>query len=851
MVQFKDCFLGTSSPVSNKIATVQKCVRAGGKHNDLDNVGYTPRHHTFFEMLGNFGFQGAVTKRDAIEYAIRFLDVLKLPNDRLGVSVHEDDSETFEIWRHVVGFSEDRVWRLREDNIWSMGDGAGPYGHCTEIFFDRNPGLPFELGPKSFDEKWLEIWNVVFMQFRKDAKGNHAGKLEHLCVDTGMGLERLASVLQGVGSNFETDEFSSLISSVYVRLSRGRVVEGIMPTDSERIALRVVADHVRAISFLVSDGVIPHSVGRGYVLRRIIRRAVRYAAELQRSFGHTPIPILHELCSDVAVLMKDPYPQLYERIDSVSSVVLGEERAFLATLGHGLHMLDHFLASKNSQVIPGDLAFTLHDSCGFPLDLTCSIARDRGLTVDLPGFEQRMERQKESSKQKTLSSRGDSVVTNDVKAAVIRGGLCSRFVGYDTLDCSASRVLVFEPESPEVVWVVLDVSPFYAEGGGQVGDSGRVDFRLAGDTILEGSVESVLPVPGAQSCSMIKIRRLSGLNLSEVSSLLQEDAVPKNISVSCFVDAEVRSRTAAHHTATHLLHAALREVLGPSIVQAGSHVDQNRLRFDFSYPHGSLTSDQLSRVTAFVNSSIDSGFLVDSRSVSRDDPFAKSAVALFSERYGETVRVVSAGSVSRELCGGTHARSSFELRPFRILSEQAVAAGVRRIEAVAGKAAMEVYRSEERLVLRLSNVVSSSPSALEGRIETLLEKLEKSDALLVSLLKSLALNSARVGRANGFCVAELDELALRVASSAKLATDLHRIVAEELVKNHRACVVVGGPKVSVVSRTDVNANAVVQMLLREFGGKGGGGATFAAGKCNREDIKLPELEKLLSSATVF
>ncbi|HBO13171.1 MAG TPA: alanine--tRNA ligase, partial [Halieaceae bacterium] len=646
MNQFKDTFLGTDPRPYTRAASSQRCVRAGGKHNDLENVGYTARHHTFFEMLGNFSF-GDYFKREAIRFAWTFLtENLGLPPERLWVTVHVSDDEAAKIWTDEIGFPAERLSRLDEDNFWQMGD-TGPCGPCSEVFYDHGPEVPG--GPPGSEDddldRYIEIWNLVFMQYNRDASGEMA-PLPKPSVDTGMGLERIAAVLQGVHSNYEIDLFQALIDAA---------AEVIGVADRSASSLRVIADHIRSCAFLVADGVLPGNEGRGYVLRRILRRAIRHGNKLGASE-----PFFHRLVAPLVAQMGEAYPELARQQSAIERALLAEEEQFAKTLDHGMAILEEALEGLEGTEIPGEVVFKLYDTYGFPTDLTNDIARERGLTLDLAGYERAMAAQRERSKE------GGSFKV-DYNATLKLDGETT-FTGYESLS-GEGRVLALlrdgEPASAlgtdESGVLVLDATPFYAESGGQVGDTGY----LAG----EGVRLEVTDTTKAGKHHLHHVRVLEG-------------EVREGSELAATVDRAVRQRTRLNHSATHLMHAALRRVLGEHVTQKGSLVDSERLRFDFS--HGQpVSAAELAEISDLVNAQVRANTPVVTRHMAMDEAMAAGAMALFGEKYGDEVRVLSMGAddFSVELCGGTHVDRTGDIGLFKITSEGGVAAGVRRIEA--------------------------------------------------------------------------------------------------------------------------------------------------------------------------
>ncbi len=710
MVQFKDVFTGREQRPYTRAASSQRCVRAGGKHNDLENVGYTARHHTFFEMLGNFSF-GDYFKQDAITLAWNFLtERLELPADRLWVTVHESDDEAARLWTDVVGVPAERVTRLGDaDNFWAMGD-TGPCGPCSEIFYDHGPevaggppGSPDEDG-----DRYVEIWNLVFMQFERAEDGT-LSELPRPSVDTGMGLERIAAVLQGVHSNYDIDLFRSLIAAV--------AQETGAKGDNEPAAasLRVIADHIRAAAFLITDGVVPGNEGRGYVLRRIIRRALRHGHKLGRSE-----PFFHRLVASLSREMGEAYPELSAASERVARILLQEEEQFARTLGTGMEVFEQEVARLEGSEIPGEVVFRLYDTYGFPVDLTADVARERGLELDLEGFEREMAAQRARAR---AASR--FAVTGD-------GGLDVRgevdFTGYHALAGEAEVVALFATsddrhqavdtlESGQSGIVVLDRTPFYAEAGGQVGDTGQ----LEGDGCSFAVTDTR---PGA--AQHLHIGRL------EAGQLAVGDRV------RCSVDAARRARVARNHSATHLLHAALREVLGTHVEQKGSLVAEDRLRFDFSH-FQPVTDAELAAIERRVNEKIWENSEVGTELMDFDAARERGAMALFGEKYDDEVRVLSMGEgFSVELCGGTHVRRTGDIGLLRVVSEQGIASGVRRIEAVTASGALEWMDRQQRLVDRLAETLKSTPEELERKVQTVMEEQRSLEKRLQALQGRLA-----------------------------------------------------------------------------------------------------------------
>ena len=701
MNQFKDCFLGLEKREYVRAASSQKCVRAGGKHNDLENVGRTARHHTFFEMLGNFSF-GDYFKKEAIAYAWEFLTVdLKLDKNRLYVTVFTEDDEAAEIWHTQEGVPRDRIYRFGEkDNFWSMGD-TGPCGPCTEIFWDNGP----EVGCGSPDcavgcdcDRYMEIWNNVFMQFDRSADGTLT-PLPKPAVDTGMGLERITTVMQGQRSNYDTDLLQGIIR--YIEQLSGKTYRTELKDD---VSMRVIADHIRAMTFLICDGALPSNEGRGYVLRRIMRRAARHARML--GFGE---PVLFRVVDAVVKMMSDAFPELQERETYVKRVVRAEEERFMATLDNGLRILNEEvegLKKAGKREIPGDLLFKLYDTYGFPVDLTADIVVSEGFGIDETGFHTCMEEQRKKAREHWKGSGEAAVAT--IYRRLREEGLSSEFTGYHALtDYGTVLALVRDGEridaakAGEQVEVITSATPFYGESGGQAGDQGEISSGAAHLRVLE--TRRPLPEMIVHLCEVI-----SGV-------LRQGEAVDLT------VDSATRRAAALNHTATHLLQAVLGKVLGEHIKQAGSLVTPDRLRFDFTH-FSAVSGEELTEIERQVNSFIRDNGRVETRIMNADAAVSAGATALFGEKYGETVRVVSVGDFSMELCGGTHTQASGDIGLFKIVQEAGIAAGVRRIEAVTGARALQLVQEEEETLRRLAVLVKSDRGQLEARLKKMVEQ---------------------------------------------------------------------------------------------------------------------------------
>ena len=816
MVQFKDVFLGTEKKKYVKATSSQRCIRAGGKHNDLENVGYTLRHHTFFEMLGNFSF-GDYFKEDAIKYAWEFLtEVLKLEEDKLWISVYKDDDEAAKIWEEVIGVNPNRIVRLGdEDNFWSMGE-TGPCGPCSEIYYDH--GDHIEGTPPGSDgdegDRFVEIWNLVFMQFNR----NEAGEMTPLpkpSVDTGMGLERITAVMQGVNSNYETDLFKGLIeASEKILGNKGSVSH------------KVISDHIRSTSFLIVDGITPENEGRGYVLRRILRRAIRHGYKM----GATK-PFLNELVYNLSDLMKDAYPAIDEKKDHISSIIKNEEIKFFETLGKGINILDEAINNLKDKTIPGEVVFKLHDTFGFPFDLTADIAREKHLDIDEDAFNVCMDQQKKSSKA------GSSFVSKLPAASGVDETI---FLGYEDLK-SESKVLVLwidqervdEANENQEIFIACNQTPFYAESGGQVGDKGRFSSSNSSGAILDCKKQGKVFIHKA---------------LVEKGSLKVGDVIDMN------VEKDKRLATAIHHSSTHLLHSALRSILGEHVQQKGSLVDESKLRFDFS--HGKpLSKEEIDSIEEIVNNEVLNNVDVSTKIMKLDDAMNSGAQALFGEKYDEEVRVLSMGSdsFSVELCGGTHVKRTGDIGVFVITAQSSVASGIRRIEAVAGKKALS-YISEIRKVNNsLQEILNTPVDAMNEKIQSLIDENKK-------LKKSGGVTSSKADLVSSD-VMDIDDWKLVVEHiSIEDAKQLRGLVDQKKQSLDKGCVVLlnsHNNKVAVVSGvTDnlldvISAKDVVSSLCEKLNGRGGGRPDFAQGAGESENINefvtsIPALVKSLA-----
>ena len=817
MNQFKDVFLGFDKRPYTRAVSSQKCVRAGGKHNDLENVGYTARHHTFFEMLGNFSF-GDYFKQDAIKYAWELLtDVYQLPKDKLWVTVYSEDEEAYDIWTREIGVPAERVIRIGDnkgaryasDNFWMMGD-TGPCGPCTEIFFDHGadiwggpPGSPEEDG-----DRYIEIWNNVFMQFNRDEHGV-MHPLPRPSVDTGMGLERISAVLQHVHSNYEIDLFQNLICAA---------ARETKTNDLTNNSLKVLADHIRACSFLIADGVIPGNEGRGYVLRRIIRRAIRHGYKLnaRAAFFHRMVP-------DLVAEMGAAFPELAVEQARVMGILKQEEERFFATIEHGMAILENDLAEMHKQgirVFNGETAFKLHDTFGFPLDLTADICREHKVAVDVAMFDVAMAHQKEQAR-----AAGKFKMTANLEYT----GPATAFQGYETLESKASVLALYKDGVPvnelnegELGVVVLDDTPFYAESGGQVGDRG--ELRSAhGIFAVEDTQKIQAAVFGHHG--VVKTGKLSVGN-----------------SVDARVDMQARARTERNHSVTHLMHKALREVLGNHVQQKGSQVDPDKTRFDFVHAQP-MTHAEIRKVENIVNGEILANAETRARVMSIEDAQKTGAMMLFGEKYGDEVRVLDIGS-SRELCGGTHVKRTGDIGLFKILAESGVAAGVRRVEAVTGEGALDYVQQQEQQLQQVADAVKAQPQEAAMRILQILDNaktIEKELARLKSKLAS-AQGDDLVNQAVDCNGIKVLAALLEGADAAVLRETLDKL-KDKLKSAAIVLAAVADGKVSLIAGVTpdlvakIKAGELVNMVAQQVGGKGGGRPDMAmAGGTQPENL---------------
>ena len=808
MVQFKDVFLGQDKRNYKTAASSQRCVRAGGKHNDLENVGYTARHHTFFEMLGNFSF-GDYFKREAINYAWEFLTKdLGLPEDKLWVTVFEDDDEAANIWLKEVGVSEDRFGRIgAKDNFWSMGD-TGPCGPCTEIFYDHGKDIPGG-PPGSPDEdgdRYIEIWNLVFMQYNRDKQGT-LHPLPKPSVDTGMGLERLAAILQNGHSNYDIDLFQNLIKAAS-KLTSTR--------DLSDNSLKVIADHIRSCAFMIVDGVMPSNEGRGYVLRRIIRRALRHGHKL----GQDDL-FFYKLVKTLVHEMGQAYPELVEARSSVEKVLKLEEQRFAETLDQGMKILEEGIAGLKGKTIPGDMVFKLYDTYGFPFDLTADIARERNLKLDQKGFELEMNAQRERA-------RAASQFGVDYNSS-ITSNLVTTFTGYDhLLDRSTVAAIYKDGQAVDEITagdeavIILPRTPFYAESGGQVGDTGLLMNESAHFEVMDTQ---------KQGQAFIHIGQLS------------KGSIKVGDELEAMIDSERRKATIRNHSATHLMHAALREVLGDHVQQKGSLVNKERLRFDFSH-FEAVKPEQLLQIERSVNEQIRHNLATQAEEMAIEDAKAKGAMALFGEKYGDRVRVISMGDFSTELCGGTHVDRSGDIGFFKIVSEGGVASGVRRIEAITGEAAVEWAEQQEQQIDRLSGMLKVSHDELDTKVQQMLDKLKSQEKELSQLKSKLATQTGRDISAEAVDVGGIKVLAIKLdgVDSKSLRETMDRM-KDKLGSSAIVLATVEDSKVSLcagVSKDQtqkLKAGELVNMVASQVGGKGGGRPDMAmAGGSQPENL---------------
>ncbi len=794
MVPFKDVFLGREKRDYSRATTTQRCVRAGGKHNDLENVGYTARHHTFFEMLGNFSF-GDYFKKDAIHFAWEFLTKeLEIPAEKLWVTVFDEDREAESIWLEEVKVDPGRFSRIgAKDNFWSMGD-VGPCGPCTEIFYDHGedvaggpPGTPEEDG-----DRYIEIWNLVFMQYDRDKEGE-LHPLPAPSVDTGMGLERIAAVLQGVHNNYEIDLFQKLLKVA---------AELTVTQDLTNSSLRVIADHIRSCAFMVVDGVLPSNEGRGYVLRRIIRRAIRHGYRL----GTSDV-FFYKLVAPLVAEMGDAFPEIKQAQEQVERVLKKEEERFAETLEQGMKVLEASIAKIDGNVIPGDVVFLLYDTYGFPVDLTADFAREQNLTVDHAGFEVEMTAQRERAR---AGGKFDADYDQD-----IRHDSQTDFTGYDSLNGTSQIAGLFAKgqaveslQAGEEGVVVLEQTPFYAESGGQVGDNGSIE--------VDGAVFKVFDT------------QKQGGSLFLHKGKVVEGQIKNGQACELRVNAEDRTATELNHSATHLLHAALRQTLGEHVTQKGSLVNPERLRFDFSH-FEPMTADEISTIESIVNEQIRMNNPVSAQIMSKDDAVKAGAMALFGEKYGDEVRVLKMGEFSTELCGGTHVERSGDIGCFKIISETGVASGVRRLEALTGKACFDWIAARDKVLADIAGLVKSSAENAADKVQQVLDKNKTLEKELDRLKSKLASSAGGELSSQAVDVDGIKVLAVKLEDAdPKALRDMVDQLKNKLGSSAIVLATVQGEKVSLIAGVSkdqtksIKAGDLVNSVATKVGGKGGG-----------------------------
>ena len=811
MVQFKDVFLGIDQRPYKRAATSQRCVRAGGKHNDLENVGYTARHHTFFEMLGNFSF-GDYFKREAIAYAWEFLTkTLGVPESRLWVTVYEKDDEAADIWLKEIGVNKDRFSRCGEkDNFWSMGD-TGPCGPCSEIFYDHGDSVPG--GPPGSTEqegdRYIEIWNLVFTQYNRDVDGKLT-PIPHPSVDTGMGLERIAAVMQGVHNNYDIDLFQHLIKSIR---------ELVTQESPDTVSLQVIADHIRSCSFLIVDGVLPSNEGRGYVLRRVIRRAIRHGNKLGING-----PFFHKLVEPLDEVMGDAYPELHKASQHVARVLKQEEERFTETLEQGLKLLENVIAKMSGKKIPGADVFKLYDTYGFPVDLTADIARERGLQVDKEGFDKCMAEQRERAR---AASKFEIDLSN-----VPDGDHFTEFSGYELLEQEGKVTALYqdgrtvtEIKAGESGGVILDTTPFYAESGGQVGDKGQL--------VAEGILFEV------------RDTQKQGKAHIHIGELIQ-GTLTVGRKLSARVDHITRINTVRNHSATHLLHAALRYVLGDHVVQKGSLVAPDRLRFDFSHTNP-LTEDEIKKIEWLVNHKILENVDTEINVMPLEEALKSGAMSLFGEKYDDTVRVLKiGGNFSCELCGGTHVKRTGDIGLMKIISESGIASGVRRIEAVTGEGALAWIDDNQQKINHISELLKTDADNAENRLAHQIERTRKLEKELEQIKLKMASSAGDDMAAEAVDINGVKVIAKSLdAVDAKTLRDTVDQLKNKLGSAALILASVDNDKISLVAgvtrdKTDrIKAGELVNFVAQKVGGKGGGRPDMAQAGGNNP-AALPE-----------
>ena len=801
MVQFKDVFLGSEKRSYKRATTTQRCIRAGGKHNDLENVGYTLRHHTFFEMLGNFSF-GDYFKEDAIQLAWNFLtEELGLEKEKLWISVFREDDEAADIWLSKIGIAKERVVRLdEEDNFWSMGD-TGPCGPCSEIYYDHGdqyegtpPGSPGDDG-----DRFVEIWNLVFMQFNRDAAGE-LSPLPKPSVDTGMGLERVAAVMQGVNSNYETDLFLNLI----------KASEKAIKSPGEP-SHKVIADHIRSVSFLIADGVIPSNEGRGYVLRRIMRRAIRHGYKLGAKN-----PFMHTLVKPLVQEMKSAFPMLASAQKNIEETIYNEEVKFLETLDKGIEILEKEISVMTSNIISGEVVFKLHDTFGFPFDLTADIAREQNLKLDEDGFNACMKEQVQNSKSAS-KFKGVSIDLSSIQE--------TKFLGYDLLEAKGKVLGIWldENETEQATneheyLIALDQTPFYAESGGQVGDNGTFSFSGGDGLVLDCNKQGKIFLHTIQ---------------------IKDGLIKKNDELKLSVEIDQRNSATSHHSATHLMHAALKSVLGNHVHQKGSLLDANKLRFDFSHSKA-VSKEEIHQIELMVNQYILKNLEVTTKLMKLDDALKIGAEAMFGEKYEDEVRVVYlGGDFSVELCGGTHVTRTGDIGMFAITSESSISSGVRRIEAVAGTKAMELLLETRNQLQDVQGMLNVGASQLSSKVEDLIKENKSFKKGSKSKSESMTDVTETTHKVNNF------DLVLMQTDTPNIQ-ELRRLIDHSKKDQSQRCVLIishqNSKLVMVCGVTDdihdsIGANDVIQAVTKSVNGKGGGRKDFAQGAGEAKDFE--------------
>ena len=831
MVQFKNCFLGKEERGYKRAASSQKCVRAGGKHNDLENVGYTARHHTFFEMLGNFSFCDYF-KNEAIAWGWEFLtEIMGIPKDRLWITIYKDDDEAFEIWNKKVMVPAERIVRMGEkDNFWMMGE-TGPCGPCSEIIYDQGEGTGCgrpECNLECDCDRHLELWNLVFTQFYRDESGG-LNPLPNPSIDTGMGLERLAAVMQGGKSNYDTDLFQGIIGSIE-KISRKRYRDN----EEHDLSIRVIADHSRAVTFLIGDGILPGNEGRGYVLRRILRRAARHGKLL-----NIDRPFLHDVVPVVIDVMKEAYPDLVDKESFVRKVVLNEEQRFIETLDTGLKMLNDEIASlkkAGKNIIPGDVVFKLYDTFGFPVDLTEDIVRKDTFSIDMEGFEKAMEAQRELAR-KSWKGSGEEAVSDSYKKLSMKG-ISTEFTGYEGVIEATSRIAAILKKDEEVNFlkegedaeIFVEQTPFYGEAGGQMGDTGVIE----GDEFLFEVWETQKPLD----------------NLITHIGKLKRGELKVGSAVNLKVDKETRRATEANHSGTHILQAALKEVLGDHVRQSGSLVTPERLRFDFSHFSG-IEDDEMEKIEILANSHIRANLPISSRVLPKDEAMKTGATAVFDEKYGDNVRIVRMGDFSMELCGGTHVRRTGDIGFLKIVHESAIAAGVRRIEAVTGREALKYVRKTEKDLIKTAFLLRAKTGEVPERVEKLLKRQKDLEMEIDSLKGKLA------ARNSSDLLSQVREIkGIRVitkmveASDAKTLRDFGDKLRDKIQSGIILLGSCAGSKAMLLCMVTkdltgtYNAGKIVKEIAPLVGGTGGGRPDMAQAGGSRPENLGQALNKL-------